>query len=98
MLEISEFSRTNIRYNKIKENTQTSYVILDQNGYIYFRRYVNEINPYGRNWEILNVEKKEKKFNRVINFDMGPKDLITINANGRIKLFYDINRPILYDV
>jgi hypothetical protein len=97
-LEISEFSKTNIRYNKLIENTHSSYVLLDQSGYIYFRRYVNEINPFGRNWQKLNVEKQEKKLNRVIDFDIGPKDLITINANGRIKLFYDINRPRLYDV
>ena len=36
--------------------------------------------------------------NRILDFDVGPKDIITINANGKIKLLFDINRPRLYDV
>ena len=72
--------------------------MLDERGELYYRRFVNEINLLGRNWQKFQLEKKENNMNRILDFDVGPKDIITINANGKIKLLFDINRPRLYDV
>jgi hypothetical protein len=71
--------------------------MLDNNGNFFYRKSLNEINRYGTNWELINISKNPNTLNRVVDFDIGNKDMISINANGEVVLYKNINRPRIYD-
>ena len=81
----------------MKENLNTGILILDYDGIIYYRKSSNEMFPNGKKWEPITMNKDDD-INKFLDFDIGPKDMMAINANGRISVFYDFNRPKINDI
>ena len=72
------------------ENFHSSIVTLDEKGRFFYRRFKNEFSYYGQHWEQLDISQNYLGLNRIVDFDIGPKDLIAIDVIGKIILFKDL--------
>jgi hypothetical protein len=91
-----DFSFNMSLFKKIKDYGN-NIIALDNNGKLYYRRFVNEINENGDSWAELKL-LKEPELERIVDFDIGPYDMYTINSNGKIRLIANINKPRIFDV
>ncbi len=58
-------------------------LMLDFNGDLFYRKFMNEVNLYGKKWEKIDVTPVDNLLNRIVDFDVGNKHIMTIMPMAR---------------
>ena len=88
----------NIKFAVFKEGRNNIQIMLDINGKLFYRRYINELLINGQDWsELKYFEGKYDELRKFLDFDIHLNNIYAINPNSKVLIISNFDIPRLFD-